>query len=332
MRAVVARAAGGPEVLELVDVPDPVAGPGEVLVRIRASAVNRADILQRQGRYPMPPGVGPVLGLEAAGTVEAIGPGVVGWTPGDRVMALLSAGGYAELAAVPAGQLMRIPDTLDWITAAAVPESFLTAWQALGRQTPAGDHDWVLVHAAASGVGLAALQIARELGAQTIATTRSHDKADRIEAYCDHVIVPDNGAFADDVRRQTGDHGVDVIVDLVGAAYWSENVRSLALDGKIAIIGLVGGARTDLDLGALLARRATVVASTLRARSVAQKRELVASFSAWGLPRLADRRLRPVIDDFIPLSRVADAHRAVEANGTVGKIVLALSEDGLVDM
>ncbi len=331
MRAVIARTPGGPDVLELVNLPDPVAGPGEVVLRIRASAVNRADILQRQGRYPMPPGAGPILGLEAAGIVEAIGPGVAGWAPGDRAMALLSAGGYAELAAIPAGQLMRIPDSLDWITAAAVPEAFLTAWQALGRQTPAGIDDWVVVHAAASGVGLAALQIARELGARTIATTRSSDKAERIEAHCDHVVVPSNGEFADEVLDLTGDHGADVIIDLVGAAYWAENVRSLALDGGIAVIGLLGGTRTDLDLGALMARRATIVTSTLRARSIAQKRELVASFAAWGLPRLADRRLRPVVDDFIPLARVADAHRAVESNTTVGKVVLALSEDGLVD-
>jgi tumor protein p53-inducible protein 3 len=332
MRAVIARTPGGPDVLEMVELPDPVAGPGEVLLRIRASAVNRADILQRQGRYPMPPGAGPILGLEAAGVVEAIGPGVVGWRSGDRAMALLASGGYAELAAVPAGQLMRIPDALDWITAAAVPEAFLTAWQALGRQTPAGVDDWVMVHAAASGVGLAALQIARELGAHTIATTRSQDKAERIEAFCDSALVPVNGEFADDVLRLTGDHGADVIVDLVGAAYWPDNIRSLALDGRLALIGLVGGTRTDLDLGAVLARRATIVASTLRARSIAQKRELVASFAAWGLPRLADRRLRPVVDDFIPLARVADAHRAVEANATVGKVVLALSEDGLVAM
>ena len=332
MRAVIARTPGGPDVLELVDLPDPVAGPGEVVLRIRASAVNRADILQRQGRYPMPPGAGPVLGLEAAGIVESVGPGVAGWARGDRAMALLSGGGYAELAAIPAGQLMKIPDALDWITAAAVPEAFLTAWQALGRQTPAGLDDWVVVHAAASGVGLAALQIARELGARTIATTRSQEKAERIESFCDHVIIPTNGDFGDEVLRITGDHGADVIIDLVGAAYWAENVRSLALDGRIALIGLLGGARTDVDLGALLARRATVVASTLRARSLAQKRELVASFTAWGLPRLADRRLRPVVDDFIPLVRVADAHRAVESNTTVGKVVLALSEDGLVAM
>jgi putative PIG3 family NAD(P)H quinone oxidoreductase len=328
MRGVVARHPGGAEVLELVELPDPEPGPGEVRLRVMASAVNRADILQREGRYPPPPGAGVVLGLEAAGIVDAVGPGVSGWAVGDRVMALLSGGGYAERVAVPAGQLMRIPPNLDWITAAAVPEAFLTAWQALGRQTPAGADDWVLVNAAASGVGTAALQIARELGALTIATTRTSDKAERLEAFADHVLVV-GGGFADQVTELTDGHGADVVIDFVGAAYWAETVRSLATDGRIALIGLLGGARTEVDLGALLAKRATLVASTLRARGVTQKRELVASFAAWGLPRLADGRLRPVVHDFLPLVRVADAHREVESNSSIGKVVLSVSSDGL---
>jgi putative PIG3 family NAD(P)H quinone oxidoreductase len=332
VKAVVARTPGDAAVLELVELPVPEPAPGEVRIRVRTSAVNRADILQRQGRYPVPPGAGPVLGLEAAGTIDAIADGVSGWAIGDRAMALLTDGGYAEYVAVPAGQVLPIPPNLDWILAAAVPEVFLTAWQALGRQTPVAAGDWVLVHAGASGVGKAALQIARELGARTIATTRSPDKAEQLTDLADHALVPAGADFADRVTELTAGHGADVIIDLVGASYWAENVRALAADGAIALIGLVGGARTDLDLGMLLARRATIVASTLRARSVDQKSELVASFREWGLPRLADGRLRPVVHDMVPLTRVADAHREVERDESVGKVVLAISADGLIEM
>jgi len=332
MKAIVARQPGGVEVLEMIDVPIPEPAPGEVRIKVRASAVNRADVLQRQGRYPMPPGAGPVLGLEAAGTIDAIAAGVTGWRVGDRAMALLSHGGYAEYVAVPAGQVLPVPANLNWILAAAVPEAFLTAWQALGRQTPAVAGDWVLVHAAASGVGTAALQIARELGARTIATTRSPHKAEQIAELADHVVIPSGADFADRVMAFTEGHGADVIIDLVGAAYWAENLRALALDGVVALIGLVGGVRAELDLSALLARRATIVASTLRSRSVAQKSALVASFAQWGIPRLADGRLRPIVHDMVPLTRVADAHLEVERDRSVGKVVLAISEDGLIAM
>lgn len=332
MRAVVARRPGGAEVLELVVMPDPEPGPGEVLVRVRASAVNRADVLQRRGRYPPPPGVTDVLGLEAAGTVAALGPGVDAWRVGDRVMALLAGGGYAELAAVPAGQLMRVPDGMDWILAAAVPEVFLTAWQALGRQARPAAGDWVLVHAAASGVGTAALQVARELGALTIATTRSPEKAERLEDMADHVVVPGFDGFADEVARITDGHGADVILDLVGAPYLAQNLEAVATDGRIALIGMTGGSRTELDMSRLFARRVTLIASTLRARPPEEKAEIVASFAAWGLPRLADGRLRPTVHDLVPLTRVADAHRTVEADATIGKVVLAVSEDGLVPL
>ena len=328
----IASRPGGPDVLEIVEIPTPEPGSGEVRIRVRTSAVNRADLLQRRGQYPMPPGAGVVLGLEAAGTIDALGADVTDFDVGDRVMALLTDGGYAEQVVVPAGQIMRIPDTFNWILAAAVPEVYLTAWQALGRDTPAAPGDWVLVHAAASGVGIAALQIARELGARTIATTRSQAKAEILEDLADVVIHTTSAEFADQVLAHTDGAGAQVIIDLVGAAYWSENVRSLALDGRLALIGLVGGARAELDLGQLLGRRAHVIASTLRPRSLAQKAELVADFTEWGLPRLADGRLRPTIHDLIPLTRVADAHRALEADEAVGKIILVVAEDGLVPM
>ncbi len=329
MKAVIATQPGGPDVLQIVDRDDPVPMAGEVLVRVRATAVNRADAMQRQGSYPPPPGSTDVLGLEAAGVIEAVGPDVVGWAVGDRVMALLAGGGYAELVAVPAGQLLAIPERFTWILAAAIPEVFLTAWQALGRQAPAEPGDWVLVHAGASGVGTAALQIARERGARTIATTRSAAKAELIAEMCDHVVVPAGADFADRVLAITEGHGADIIIDLVGASYWAENLRALAMNGRICLIGMVGGSRIDIDLSALLAKRATIIASTLRARPVDEKAALVASFAEWGLPRFADGRLVPVIHDMLPLSRAGEAHRLLEADDPIGKIVLAVGADGL---
>lgn len=332
MIAVLAERPGGPDVLRLVELPDPEPGDGEVVLKVRATAVNRADLLQRAGNYPPPPGATDVLGLEAAGTVERIGPGVTGWAVGDRAMALLASGGYAERVAVPAVQLMRIPDNLNWILAAAVPEVFLTAWQALGRQAPPAPGEWVLVHAAASGVGTAALQIARELGARTIGTTRSHEKAESIEHLADHVVVPGPDGFADRVLDLTAGHGADVVVDLVGAAYLQQTVACLATGGRVALIGLVGGSRVEIDLNRLLRLRATLTGSTLRARPVHDKGQIVASFAEWGLPRLADGRLRPLVHDMMPLTRVADAHREVEADRAVGKVVLSVESDALVPM
>lgn len=331
MRAVVATGPGGADVLELVDLPDPSPGPGEVVLAVRATAVNRADILQRMGHYPPPPGVTDVLGLEAAGTVAAVGDGVDGWAVGDRAMALLAGGGYAELVVVPAGQLLPIPDRMDWIVAAATPEAYLTAWQAIDQEPRPAAGTWMLVHAAASGVGLAALDIARALGARSVATTRSASKADVLADLADHVVIPAPDGFRAQVRDATGDHGADLVIDLVGGPYWTDTVGSTAHDGRIAVIGVLGGARTELDLGALMQRRVTVTASTLRARPLDQKAALVASFREWGIPRLADGTLRPRVHDMLPLARAADAHRMLEANETLGKVVLAVSEDGLVD-
>ncbi len=331
MRCIEITHPGGPEVLALVTAPDPVAGPGEVVLGVKATAVNRADLMQCLGQYPPPRGASPILGLEAAGVVTEVGPGVSGWSVGDRAMALLSGGGYAEKVAVPAGQLMRVPPGMDWIVAASVPEVYLTAWQAIDQAPRVGEGSWVLVHAGASGVGLAALDVARALGARTIATTRTQAKAEALEDAADHVLIPSPDGVSKAVVEITDGHGADLVIDLVGASYWRDTVAATAYDGRIALIGLVGGTRTEMDMAQLMVRRITVSASTLRGRPVAQKAELVARFSDWGLPLLADGTLRPRVHDMLPLRRAADAHRMLAANDTIGKVVLAVTDDGFED-
>ncbi|HEX6987917.1 MAG TPA: NAD(P)H-quinone oxidoreductase [Bacillota bacterium] len=327
MRAVITRGHGGPEVLELGTHPDPEPADDELLVRVRATALNRADLLQREGRYPPPPGASPILGLELAGVVERVGSRCPGFRQGDRVCALLPGGGYAEYAAVPHDLVMRVPDNLSFEEAAAIPEVFLTAYLNLvwlGRLA-AAEH--ALIHAGASGVGTAAIQLVREWGARPLATAGSDDKVDLCrqlgaEAAFNYRAGPWDAA----VIEATGGRGVDVILDPVGAPYWDQNLRALAPDGRLIFIAMMGGTRLpEARLGPILSKRLQVMGSTLRGRSREFKARLIAEFAGFALPRLRDGRLRPVIDRIYDWTEVADAHAYMQSNRNKGKIVLRVT-------
>lgn len=328
MRAVIADQPGGPEALRLVDLPDPEPGPGEVLLRIHASALNRADVLQRMGLYPPPPGASEVLGMECSGVVERVGEGVDGWRPGDRAAGLLSAGGYAELCAVPEGQLLRVPDGMSMIEAAAVPEVFLTAFDNMITRGGLRPGDWVLVHGGAGGIGTAAIQLARRLGAVVIVTAGSDERlhASR-ELGATHAINHRTEDFVERVAELTDGRGVDVVLDVMGASYLERNLAALATEGRLVIIGLQGGVRAEIDLNLVMRRRLRVMGSTLRARSVAEKSAVVAAAQREVMPGFEDGTLRPVVGRVVDLADVADAHRAMEAGEVIGKIVLRVTPD-----
>jgi putative PIG3 family NAD(P)H quinone oxidoreductase len=296
-----------------------------VLVRARATAVNRADTLQRRGFYPPPPGVSEIIGMEVAGEVAALGEGVEGWRPGDRVMALLAGGGYAELVAVPAAQLMPIPAGLSWAEAAAIPEVFLTAHDNLFTRGRLAAGETVLIHGGAGGVGTAAIQLAKRAGARVLVTAGSAHKLERCrELGTDAGINHREEDFPARVRELTGGHGADLVLDVMGASYLARNLDALAVEGRLVIIGLQGGATAEIDLNQMLRRRLTVIATTLRGRPLEQKAEIVGRFVEEALPGFDDGALRPVVDRVLPLAEAAAAHRAMEAGENVGKIVLAV--------
>ena len=325
MKAVVVSAPGGPERLQVRDVEDPTPGEREVLIDVHAAGLNRADLLQRRGVYPPPAGASPLLGLECAGVVRALGPGVSAARVGDRVMALLPGGGYAEQVVANEQVLLPIPEGLSFEQAAAIPEAFLTASEALfglGRVLPG---EWVLIHAAASGVGSAAVQLARAAGAHVIATTSSK-KCEGVRALgADRVVDREQEDFAAVVKELTEARGVDVIVDLVGAAYSARHAECLAVLGRHVVVGLVGGVKAEIDLGRLLQKRHSLLGLVMRSRPLQDKIAVVERFRRTWLHRLADGSLRPIVDSTFSLEEAALAHERMERNENFGKIVLRVA-------
>jgi len=325
MKAIVITRPGGPEVLELRDVPDPVPGAEQVLVRVRATALNRADLLQRRGHYPAPPGApADIPGLELAGEVVALGPGARERAVGDRVYGIVGGGAHAELVVAHERALAPIPDGLEWAEAAAVPEAFITAHDAL-RQAEARPGDSVLVHAVGSGVGLAAVQLARAFGAVPFGTSRTADKVERARAFGledGAAIEGDLGAIAERAQAWTGGAGVDVVLDLVGGDYTAASIPAMARQGRLILIGTMGGIAASVDLRRILAWRLTIRGTVLRARPIEEKILVTRRFAAEVNPFLARGALRPTIDSRFPLADAAAAHRRVEGNETFGKVVL----------
>jgi NADPH:quinone reductase len=327
MRAIVIREPGGPEVLEMRDVPTPEPSRGEVRVRIHASAVNRADLLQRVGMYPAPPGSPQdIPGIEIAGQVDAVGESVTEWKIGDRVFGIVGGGGYAEAIAVPARTLARIPEGMSFADAGAVPEAFLTAWDGMVDQGRLAAGETVLIHAAGSGVGTAAVQIARAVGARSIGTARTKAKLDRArELGLDEGIVVDGGgAFADEVRKLTGGRGVDVVVELVGGPYVAQDLACIAHKGRIVVIGMMAGPRVDFDLNLLMRKRAEVRGTMLRSRPLEEKILTALALDRHLVPLFERGALKPIVDRVFPLRDAGEAHRAMQSNETFGKVVLEI--------
>ncbi|MEV7418535.1 NAD(P)H-quinone oxidoreductase [Streptomyces sp. NPDC089919] len=323
MHAITIPQPGGPEALVWAEVPDPVPGEGEVLVEVAASAVNRADLLQRQGFYDPPPGTSPYPGLECAGRITALGPGVTGWSVGDEVCALLTGGGYAEQVAVPAGQLLPVPAGVDPITAAALPEVVCTVWANVFMLARLRPGETLLVHGGGSGIGTMAIQLAKAVGARVAVTAGSAEKLARCkELGADVLIDYREQDFVAEVKEATGGAGADVILDIMGAKYLSRNVDALAVNGRLVIIGLQGGVKAELNLGALLAKRAAVAGTTLRGRPVDEKAAIVAAVREHVWPLIEAGRLHPVVDRRFPLAEASEAHAALESGAPVGKVLL----------
>jgi putative PIG3 family NAD(P)H quinone oxidoreductase len=322
MQAVTIPEPGGPEALVLAEVPAPSAEPGYVLVDVAAAGVNRADVMQRQGFYPPPPGAPPYPGLEVSGTVAALGDGVASWRVGDQVCALLAGGGYAEQVSVPQGQLLPLPAGLSLVEAAILPEVVSTVWSNVFMTANVQPGQTLLVHGGSSGIGTMAIQLAREVGARVAVTAGSADKLEVCRSLGAEILVNYREQdFVDVLREATDGHGADVVLDNMGAAYLARNVAVLADGGRLVVIGLQGGRRAELDLGALLAKRGAVIATSLRSRSIAEKAAIVAAVREHVWPLIESGRVRPVLHATYRLDQAAQAHRALDEDH-VGKIVL----------
>ncbi|NDL60091.1 NAD(P)H-quinone oxidoreductase [Phytoactinopolyspora mesophila] len=323
MYAVVVEAPGGPETLTWQEVPDPVCGPDEVVLDVAASAVNRADIMQRQGHYPPPAGAPPWPGLECSGVVREVGASVTGWAVGDEACALLAGGGYAERVAVPAAQLLPLPTGVDLVTAAALPEVMCTVWSNVVMAARLRPREVLLVHGGGSGIGTAAIQIGVALGATVAVTAGSAAKLDRCAELGASILVNYREQdFAEEVRSATGGHGADVVLDIMGAKYLAANLDVLAVQGRLVVIGLQGGRKAELDLRGLMSKRASIIGTTLRARPAAEKAAIVAAVRDELWPMISRGDVAPVVDRHLPMRDAAEAHRIVEQSDHVGKVLL----------
>jgi putative PIG3 family NAD(P)H quinone oxidoreductase len=314
---------GGPEVLQWDEVPDPQPGAGEVLVDVVASAVNRADLLQRQGHYDPPPGTSPYPGLECSGRIAAVGEDVEEWAVGDEVCALLTGGGYAQQVAVPAGQVLPLPTGVDLVDAAGLPEVVCTVWSNVFMLAGLRPGETLLVHGGASGIGTMAIQLGREMQARVAVTAGSAEKLARCrELGADVLVNYRDEDFVEAVRTATDGRGADVVLDLIGAKYLARNVEVLATSGRLVVIGLQGGTKAELDIGLLMRKRAALLATALRARPPEEKATVVASVREHVWPLVGSGAVRPVVDRRLPMADAAEAHRVIEAGEAVGKVLL----------
>ncbi len=325
MHAIAFDEPGGPEVMRWQEVDDPFPTIGEVLIEVAASAVNRADVLQRQGFYPPPTGASPFLGLECAGTIVELGAGVEGVGVGDQVCAVLAGGGYAERVAVPVGQVMPLPFGLDLLTSASLPEVACTAWSNLINVANLGSSDTVLIHGGSGGVGTHAIQLAKALGATVATTVGSPEKARFCrELGADVVCNYRDEDFVAKVRYATAGRGADIVLDNMGAKYLSRNIQVLAPGGRLVVIGMQGGTTAEVDLGALLRKRASIHATSLRSRPLDEKSDICQALMDCVWPLIESETVRPIIDTIMPIAEVAEAHRRMEDGAHIGKIVLTV--------
>ena len=322
MQAITLTGHGGPEVMEWAKVPDPTPGPGEVIVEVAGAGVNRADLLQRQGHYPPPPGASDILGLECSGTVTNVGAALPLDRIGERVCAVLAGGGYAQKVAIPVGQLMSVPAGVSLVDAGGLAEVACTVWSNLDMVANLSEGEWLLVHGGGSGVGTMAIQVGRALGARVAVTAGSQAKLDRCAALGAEVLINYREQdFVEVVKDATGGRGVNVILDNMGAAYLARNVDALARDGRLVVIGMQGGVKAELDLGAVLRKNASIHATSLRGRPASEKASICAQVERTVWPWIHAGVVTPVIDRVMPMAEAADAHRLLDGGAVTGKVV-----------
>lgn len=326
MKAVLLSEFGGAENLSLGEAPAPVAGQGQVLIKVIATSVNRPDLIQREGNYPPPKGDSEILGLEVAGTIDAVGDGVSGFNVGDRVFALVGGGGYAEYAVAHAGHVMPIPDNLSYQQAACICETYITAYLNTLVLGEPGESDTILLHGGGGGVNTAAIQLVQSLRPMaTIIVTASTGKVDRVrDLGVHHVIDYKTQKFSDEIKTLTNGKGVNVILDHIGAAYLADNMKSLAVSGRLVIIGIMGGIKSELNIALMMVKRQKIIGSVLRSRPIEEKASIIADFNHTVMPLFSSGKIEPLISNVFPLSQVADAHRTMEQGSSFGKIVLEI--------